>query len=342
MAALGAEQRDRAVARAVAAGEEDPESYEGHRRYLPGTAAIEADRFVGGTLALATALDLTWPLLVEHKITSPFGNRMHPTLGEKKISGGRSRRPQWHRGHRSPARHRRGGRRVRGQRPLRDHQSRVRRPGTSYCRLQRHPGPPGRGDRRGETFALSGNTGRSTVPTSTTASGSPDGGSTRSGSDGDGRQRPPRLSRNPRAAGDSVRRGGVVDGDVPELGPAPGEAVDRDRQSLGVEGRARRHRGRGDARRRTRPVGAGPGHRGVDGRLAPVEPAPGAVPRRPHPDRHRAVAGNPDHQLGRRAGAGVRGPRSPPPVRARPPLAVPLRRPPVLRRGQGRDPSPVR
>ena len=52
VAALGLDQRDRAVARASSAGEETPQSYETYRRYLPGAAALEADRFVGGTLAL--------------------------------------------------------------------------------------------------------------------------------------------------------------------------------------------------------------------------------------------------------------------------------------------------
>ncbi|MEZ4239309.1 MAG: M23 family metallopeptidase [Myxococcota bacterium] len=88
VAALGADQRERAVARAVAAGEEEPERYDVHRRYLSGAAAHEADRFVGGTLALATALDLAWPLEGSPDITSPFGNRFHPVLKRNQFHDG--------------------------------------------------------------------------------------------------------------------------------------------------------------------------------------------------------------------------------------------------------------
>lgn len=86
--AVGAEVRDRAVRRARAAGEARPERYEAHRRYLPGEAVAEADRAVGETLALATVLDLAWPVDPEVRVTSGFGYRTHPVLGTRKLHEG--------------------------------------------------------------------------------------------------------------------------------------------------------------------------------------------------------------------------------------------------------------
>ncbi|MEQ1506443.1 MAG: M23 family metallopeptidase [Myxococcota bacterium] len=164
VAALGQDQRDRAVARAVAAGEPDPESYDGHRRYLSGGAASEADRFVGGTLALATALDLGWPLTVDYRLTSPFGDRIHPTLGEKKFHEGVDLAVPIgtpvlaaQRGTLAVV----GKSAVSGQYVVIDHGYGVR---TAYCHLSSTPVVQGTVIARGETFALSGNTGRSTGP----------------------------------------------------------------------------------------------------------------------------------------------------------------------------------
>lgn len=164
IAAIGAEQRERAVARAVAAGEEEPQSYEGHRRYLPGTAALEGDRFVGGTLALATALDLGWPLLAEHRVTSPFGDRFHPTLRQKKFHEGVDLGVPIG----TPVLAVQTGvvevvgeSGASGRYVVIDHGFGVR---TSYCHLSATPVLQGARIARGETFALSGNTGRSTGP----------------------------------------------------------------------------------------------------------------------------------------------------------------------------------
>ncbi len=86
--AVGAEVRDRAIRRARAAGEADPERFERHRRFLPDAQARGADRAVEQTLALATVLDLRWPVDAEARISSPFGYRTHPTLGTRKLHEG--------------------------------------------------------------------------------------------------------------------------------------------------------------------------------------------------------------------------------------------------------------
>jgi murein DD-endopeptidase len=164
VAAIGAEQRERVVARASSAGEENPQSYETYRRYLPGALALEADRFVGGTLALATALDLTWPLAVEHRLTSPFGDRNHPVLGGTRFHEGVDLGVPI--GTPVLAAQRAtvavvGESAASGRYVVLDHGYGVR---TSYCHLQTTPVEQGATVGRGETFALSGNTGRSTGP----------------------------------------------------------------------------------------------------------------------------------------------------------------------------------
>lgn len=164
VAALGADQRDRAVARAASAGEPDPDSYDGHRRYLSGAAALEADRFVGGTLALATALDLTWPLAVSHQVTSPFGPRIHPVLGQEKFHEGvdlgvpiGTSVIAAQKGKVAVV----GESAVSGKYVIIDHGYGVH---TAYCHLSATPVNQGDDIERAETFALSGNTGRSTGP----------------------------------------------------------------------------------------------------------------------------------------------------------------------------------
>jgi len=88
IAALGAYQRARAIGRAVAANDANAAQYSGYRRYLPGPIARRADRFVGNTVALATALDLQWPLQADHRLVSEFGMRMHPVLKREKHHNG--------------------------------------------------------------------------------------------------------------------------------------------------------------------------------------------------------------------------------------------------------------
>jgi murein DD-endopeptidase MepM/ murein hydrolase activator NlpD len=164
IAAIGAEQRDRAVARATSAGETNPETYPVHRRYLPGDAALQADRFVGGTLALATALDLTWPLEGDYRMTSPFGDRKHPILGSTKMHDGVDLAVPIG----TPVRAAQKGTvavvgesSASGRYVVLDHGYGVH---TAYCHLSTTPVAQGAPVGRAEPFALSGNTGRSTGP----------------------------------------------------------------------------------------------------------------------------------------------------------------------------------
>jgi murein DD-endopeptidase len=164
IAVLGPDAFERAVGRARSGGEPDPESLEGHRRYLSGHLARQADRFVGGTLALATALDLGWPLAVPHTVTSPYGERMHPVLGFRKMHDGVDLSVPIG----TPVITAQdgvisivgeGG--ANGKYVVVDHGFGVR---TSYCHLSSTPIAKGTKLAKGETFALSGNTGRSTGP----------------------------------------------------------------------------------------------------------------------------------------------------------------------------------
>ena len=164
IAVLGEDAFERAVGRAEAGGEADPEALEGHRRYLSGHLAREADRFVGSTLALSTALDLGWPLTVEHRVTSSYGERMHPVLKIRKMHDGVDLSVPIG----TPVVSAQAGTitvvgegGANGKYVVVDHGFGVR---TSYCHLSATPIAQGTKLAKGETFALSGNTGRSTGP----------------------------------------------------------------------------------------------------------------------------------------------------------------------------------
>lgn len=85
---VGQQARDRAIRRARAAGEAEPARYEAHRRFLSEAEARRAKKAVEETLALATVLDLRWPVDAEARVSSPFGYRTHPTLGTRKLHEG--------------------------------------------------------------------------------------------------------------------------------------------------------------------------------------------------------------------------------------------------------------
>ncbi len=164
VAALGRDVVDRAIERATAAGEAEPASFDAHRRFLPPGAARDADRFVGGALALATVLDFAWPLSVPHRVTSPFGERMHPTLKvRKKHTGVDLGVPIG-----TPVASAQAGRlavvgesAVSGKYVVVNHGYGVK---TSYCHLSETPLAQGGEVARGQEIARSGNTGRSTGP----------------------------------------------------------------------------------------------------------------------------------------------------------------------------------
>ncbi len=164
VAAVGRAQRDRAVSRAQAAGDADPERYAVHRRYLPVGAQREGDRVVGGTAALATALDLTWPLEVPHRVASGFGERDHPVLHQKKFHNGVDLPvPVGTPVHAAQAARVAivGEDGLNGRFAVLDHGYGIR---TSYCHLDAVDAPRDAQLDRGQAFARSGNTGRSTGP----------------------------------------------------------------------------------------------------------------------------------------------------------------------------------
>ena len=86
--AIGEDARERAIQRAVSAGEDAPESFASHRRYLPGHAQREGDRVVGSTIGAARMLSLTWPVEGDWRVSSGYGYRTHPVLGTKKLHNG--------------------------------------------------------------------------------------------------------------------------------------------------------------------------------------------------------------------------------------------------------------
>ena len=86
--AVGTEQRRRAIHRAIAAGDPDPGHYETWRRYLPAEVAMDGDRVISGTMALAGVLKLTWPIEGEHRISSKYGMRVHPVYEKKMLHNG--------------------------------------------------------------------------------------------------------------------------------------------------------------------------------------------------------------------------------------------------------------
>ena len=77
-----------AVHLARAARVAEPERYEGFRPYLPPDDRAEADPVVHGTFALVTAFGMRWPVPTTARITSPFGWRVHPVLGRRRLHGG--------------------------------------------------------------------------------------------------------------------------------------------------------------------------------------------------------------------------------------------------------------
>ena len=88
IALLGQEAVNRAIARARASGERHPRRLEAHRRFLPDEEARQADSGLGEALALATVLDLAWPVDGDPRISSGYGMRVHPVTGIKKLHQG--------------------------------------------------------------------------------------------------------------------------------------------------------------------------------------------------------------------------------------------------------------
>ncbi|MBI5494225.1 MAG: M23 family metallopeptidase [Deltaproteobacteria bacterium] len=88
--ALGDPGGDRvkaAVAAAESAGLERPRELSVHAPFLPHADRARAEE-VERVLGLATLWSLQWPLPNGTRITSPFGERVHPVTGEKKFHDG--------------------------------------------------------------------------------------------------------------------------------------------------------------------------------------------------------------------------------------------------------------
>jgi murein DD-endopeptidase len=162
--AVGDALRDRAIARARATGTGQPERYGQHRSFLPAGARAEADRVVHGTLAVATALDLAWPVADHHPVTSGYGERDHPILSKRSFHNGIDIGVPVGTAVRAPQD---GVVRVissnaaSGRYLVVDHGHGVR---TTFCHLSDSVVAVGDRVKRGDHLAQSGNTGRSTGP----------------------------------------------------------------------------------------------------------------------------------------------------------------------------------
>jgi len=162
--ALGEEQVARAVRRARSAGEADPERYAAYRRYLAAEQARLADAAVTGTLALATVLDLGWPVDAAFAVSSDYGERVDPVTGKTRFHNGVDLAVPVGTSVHAP----RDGAvsaatedGISGRYIVLDHGHGVL---TSYCHLSEHQVAAGDEVALADPIGLSGNTGRSTGP----------------------------------------------------------------------------------------------------------------------------------------------------------------------------------
>lgn len=156
--------RKRAIRRATAAGLSRPHRLETYARFLPDSDARRARAEIRDVLALATALDLTWPVDPDARVTSAFGYRTHPTLGTRKLHEGVDiavpiGTPVRSVGEATVSRARFGA--VSGKYVVLDHGHGVT---SNYCHGSALHVRRGDTVRQGETVMDSGNTGRSTGP----------------------------------------------------------------------------------------------------------------------------------------------------------------------------------
>jgi murein DD-endopeptidase MepM/ murein hydrolase activator NlpD len=84
---LGREAVQRALTVARAAGVARAEDFEAHRAHLPSSATAAADAAVA-VLARARLARMLWPVETRFRITSPFGERLHPVLKVAKFHNG--------------------------------------------------------------------------------------------------------------------------------------------------------------------------------------------------------------------------------------------------------------
>lgn len=162
--AVGTDARTRAIRRARSAGVTSPQRYAAHRRFLPDRLQRKADREVGDVLALATVLDMAWPVSADARVTSPFGKRVHPVLGTHKMHDGVDIAvPTGTPVHATGAGKVRSAReaKVSGRYVVIDHGHGV---SSNYCHADVLHVAKGDAVRAGQHILDSGNTGRSTGP----------------------------------------------------------------------------------------------------------------------------------------------------------------------------------
>lgn len=162
--ALGEDVVERAIRRAAAAGEAEPSSLAAHRRYLPAEAQARAGEAVDEVLALATVLDLGWPVGATIRVTSSFGWRDHPVLHERRFHEGIDLgvpvgTPIAAAGAGTVSRARSDA--INGQHLILSHGRGVT---TAYCHGSALHVGPGEAVARGEVVMDSGSTGRSSGP----------------------------------------------------------------------------------------------------------------------------------------------------------------------------------
>jgi murein DD-endopeptidase len=162
--AVGAEPRERAIRRARQVGEAEPSRYATHRAFLPDAQARAARAAVDGTMGLAKALTLTWPIAAPHRVSSRFGYRVHPVLKTRKLHNGvdlsapigtpvlAAQAGEVEKAAQDP---------LNGKFIIVNHGHGVR---SSYCHLDALHVEKGAAVAAGQVIADSGNTGRSTGP----------------------------------------------------------------------------------------------------------------------------------------------------------------------------------
>ena len=153
-----------ALERARISGAESPERFEAFGRYLPHDERRAAAPLVHSAFALAGAYAMAWPIAGKARVTSPFGMRNHPVLGQRRLHKGIDIRAPIG----TPVRSAQEGEvifsgfdGVNGHFVRLDHGHGLT---TTYCHLDSIKVRRGDSVTRGATIAESGNSGRSTGP----------------------------------------------------------------------------------------------------------------------------------------------------------------------------------
>jgi murein DD-endopeptidase MepM/ murein hydrolase activator NlpD len=85
---LGPEPVERAIRLARERGAAQPLSLRAHLRYLTRAQRERAEPFVNQVMAIQTGLTFAWPIAGSVRVTSPFGERPDPFLGEPRRHNG--------------------------------------------------------------------------------------------------------------------------------------------------------------------------------------------------------------------------------------------------------------